>query len=82
MEDCVINLMDRVLNNLGACKCDNCTHDILAIALNALPSKYVVTQKGEFYTKVSTLMHQFDVDIISALTKASVIVSRNPRHER
>jgi len=54
--------------------------DIRAIALNSLPPKYVVTRKGELYTKLSSLQQQFDVDIISAITKAAVIVGRNPRH--
>ena len=82
MEICVLDLLEPVLTNLNACTCDNCLHDILAIALNSLPAKYVVTKKGEMYTKLNNLQHQFDVDIVSAITKASVIVSRNPRHGR
>jgi len=82
MENVVLDLLDPVLSNLNSCRCDNCQHDILAIALNSLPPKYVVTKKGELYTKLNTLQHQFDVDIISAIAKASVIVSRNPRHDR
>jgi len=82
MEVCVLDLLGSVLENLNACQCENCTHDILAIALNSLPTKYVVTKKGELYTKIGNLQNQFDVDIIAAIAKASVIVSRNPRHER
>jgi competence protein ComFB len=74
--------MEPVLKNLNACTCDNCLHDILAISLNSLPAKYVVTKRGEMYTKLNNLQHQFDVDIVSAIAKASVIVSRNPRHDR
>jgi len=82
MENVVIDLLEPVLTNLNACTCDNCLHDILAIALKSLPAKYVVTRKGEMYTKLNNLQHQFDVDIVSAIAKASVIVSRNPRHDR
>ena len=82
MEACVLDLLEPVLTNLSACTCENCLHDILAIALNSLPAKYVVTKKGEMYTKLNNLQHQFDVDIVSAIAKASVIVSRNPRHDR
>ena len=82
MEACVLDLLEPVLTNLSACTCENCLHDILAISLNSLPAKYVVTKKGEMYTKLNNLQHQFDVDIVSAIAKASVIVSRNPRHER
>ena len=82
METCVLDLLGPVLDSLNACQCDNCLLDILAIALNSLPTKYVVTKKGELYTKISNLQNQFDVDIIAAIAKASVIVSRNPRHDR
>ena len=82
MEHCVLELLGPVLENLNSCTCDNCQHDILAIALNSLPPKYVVTKRGELYTKLNNLQHQFDVDIIAAISKAAVIVSRNPRHER
>lgn len=81
MEDCVANQIEAVLKSLNACNCENCVHDIMAIALNSLPTKYVVTSKGQLYTKISLLQGQYDVDIISAITRASVIVSRNPRHE-
>jgi len=82
MEICVVDLLEPVLKNLNACTCDNCLHDTLAVALNSLPAKYVVTKKGEMYTKLNNLQHQFDVDIVSAIAKASEIISRNPRHER
>ena len=80
MELCVLNLLESTLSHLNSCTCDNCLHDILAIALNTLPPKYIVTKKGELYSKVNALQQQFDVDIVSAIAKASVIVSRNPRH--
>ncbi|MCL2576064.1 MAG: late competence development ComFB family protein [Defluviitaleaceae bacterium] len=82
METCVADMLKPVLDGLNACQCDNCVMDILAISLNSLPPKYVVTKKGELYTKISNLQNQFDVDIIAAIAKASVIVSRNPRHDR
>ena len=82
MEICVLDVFEPVLENLNGCDCENCRLDIMAIALNSLPTKYVVTKKGELYTKISNLQNQFDVDIIAAIAKASVIVSRNPRHDR
>jgi len=82
METAVGDILMPVLDSLDACKCPNCIMDILAIALNSLPSKYVVTKRGELYTKISNLQNQFDVDITAAIAKASVIVSRNPRHDR
>jgi competence protein ComFB len=81
MEDCVLDMLVPVLQEINSCKCENCKYDILAISLNSLPTKYVVTKKGQLYTKISALQQQFDVDIIAAITKAAVIVSRNPRHK-
>jgi len=72
--------MDKVLDNMDVCKCEKCRLDIAAIALNNLPTKYVVTEKGELYSKVSTLMNQFEVDAISTITKAALIIKDNPRH--
>jgi competence protein ComFB len=81
MENCVADLIDSVLERMDCCTCDICKADITAIALNSLPPKYVVTQKGKLYTKIYALQNQFEVDTISAITKAAVIVSRNPRHD-
>jgi len=80
MEDCVSDMLDSVLAEIHSCTCEKCRYDITAIALNSLPSKYVVTKRGELYTKLASLQQQFDVDIIAAITKAAVIVNRNPRH--
>ena len=80
MEDCVSDMLESVLAEIHSCTCEKCTYDITAIALNSLPSKYVVTRRGQLYARLSTLQQQFDVDIIAAITKAAVIVNRNPRH--
>lgn len=81
MEEIVFQQMKSVLLDLNTCSCDKCLLDIAAIALNSLPPKYVVTEKGELYSKIETLKQQFEVDVVAAVTKAAVIVKRNPRHE-
>ena len=80
MEEVVFNQMDKVLNKMDVCKCEKCRMDIAALVLNNLPTKYVVTDKGELYSKVSTLMNQFEVDAISNITSAALKVNSNPRH--
>ncbi|MCL2462084.1 MAG: late competence development ComFB family protein [Defluviitaleaceae bacterium] len=82
MEDLVNNMIDGVLSDVNCCTCEKCRCDVMAIALNSLPPKYIVTTTGQLYTKLNTLRQQFEVDIIAALTKAAVIVGRNPRHDR
>ncbi len=81
MEEVVFMLMKEVLNDINMCKCDKCVLDIAAIALNDLPPKYIVSEKGELYSKVNSLKQQFEVDVIAAITKAAVIVKRKQRHE-
>lgn len=81
MEEIVFNLIKEVLSDINMCTCDKCILDIAAIALNDLPPKYIVTEKGELYSKINALKQQFEVDVIAAITKAAVIVKRRPRHE-
>lgn len=63
------------------CQCDLCKLDIVAITLNSLPPKYIVTDKGLLYSKVANMNHQFGADIIASLTQAIDIVNKNPRHK-
>lgn len=81
MEEIVFNLINEVLEDINVCNCEKCTMDIAAIALNDLPPKYIVTEKGELYSKINALKQQFEVDVIAAITKAAVLVKRKPRHE-
>lgn len=80
MEEVVFSLIEEILEDINMCKCEKCLLDIAAIALNDLPPKYVVTEQGELFSKVSILKNQFEVDVIAAITKAAVLVKRNPKH--
>ncbi len=80
MEEVVYSYLDLVLKDINMCKCEICKLDVAAKALNGLPSKYIVTKKGEIYSKIDNLKFQFEVDVILAITKAAVLVKRNPRH--
>ena len=62
------------------CKCKRCFYDTKALALNDLPAKYVVTNSGEMYAKVDGMRNQNQVDVMAAITKASVIVSKSYSH--
>ncbi len=81
MEEIVFSIIKEVLEDINVCTCDKCILDIAAIALNDLPSRYIVSEKGELYSKINSLRQQFEVDVISAITKAAVLVKRSPRHE-
>ena len=55
MEEIVLQSMDDILKDINMCKCDICKMDIAAKALNDLPPQYVVTKKGEVYSKIKNL---------------------------
>jgi competence protein ComFB len=80
MEEVVGKKLDSVLNLMHICTCEKCRLDIMAIALNDLPAKYVVTEAGELFSKVKELEHQFEVDVETAIVKAAIFVSKNPKH--
>ncbi|MGE5629859.1 MAG: late competence development ComFB family protein [Caulobacteraceae bacterium] len=80
MEELVAYKTDDVLKLMNICKCEKCRLDIMALALNEMPSKYVVTDKGELYSKVRELEQQFEVDVETAIAKAAVFVGKNPKH--
>lgn len=82
MEDCVWSYLDEILAKYPeVCQCEICRYDIVAIALNNLPPKYVVREEGELYSRINTLETQYRIDIYAALTKALMIVKESPRHE-
>ncbi len=80
MEEIVAHKIDQLLKIMNFCNCEKCRLDIMAIALNDLPSKYVVTEKGELFTKLKELESQFEVDVETAIVKAALFVSKNPKH--
>ncbi len=63
-------------NKNCVCQCEKCKSDIMAIVLNNLKPKYVVTDKGKVYGKLDTLDFQFDVDLTREIVKAIEIVSK------
>ncbi len=80
MEDFVTSKTDEILRFINICGCEKCRLDIIALALNDLPSKYVVTEQGELYARARELEQQFDIDVDTAIIKAAVFVGKNPRH--
>jgi len=73
-------LAPSVMDRLGLEKTTENTEDVLALALNSLPQKYVTTCEGLQYAKlVEVYRTQYETDVIAALTKASIKVVDKPR---
>lgn len=83
MEEVVDARLEDLLKETDCCTCDQCREDIKCLALNALPSKYVSTQKGKLFSKLSTAMiKQHSIDVNIACINAIEFVKDRPRHNR
>lgn len=82
MEDAVRNTLEELLrkNAQDICQCSRCRLDLIAYALNQLPAKYVVTDKGHTFTRVAEMQQQFGTDIVVALSRGMKKIGKNPRH--
>jgi competence protein ComFB len=81
MEEIVQDELELLLSErTDVCKCQKCKYDMMVVALNRLPPKYVLTDKGRMYTKLKEQEIQFKADVIKELTKAIEMVSKNPQH--
>jgi competence protein ComFB len=74
-------LLPSVMERMDVCTCPICTGNVLALALNTLPTKYVTTDEGKQYTQLEVYKRQNELDVIAALTRACVRVKESPRHE-
>jgi len=82
MEGVVMAYVDEVIaDDPDFCDCPRCRLDVLAIALNDVKPKYVVTTKGLAYARMGELQAQFRADTIVAVTRAMKIVKAHPRHD-
>lgn len=81
MEEAATYELEKLLKDTpDVCKCQKCKLDMLAWALNRLPPKYIVSEKGRIYTKLNEQTVQFQVDVIRELTKAILCISKKPQH--
>lgn len=63
------------------CFCPRCWADILSLALNNLPPRYVVSDMGEVFARSAmTIDHQFQARIYAEVMKALLQVGANPHH--
>jgi competence protein ComFB len=77
------SIVDQAVRELGQQRpnmyhCDQCVLDIKAIALNRIAPKYVVSHKGEVFSKVSAMANQYMTDVYRELSIAISIVSKDP----
>lgn len=74
--------IDEIMKRMDVCSCSRCKADVLALALNSLPTKYVTSDAGKQYIQLNSYKRQFETDVTSALIKACLIVKSSPKHDR
>lgn len=82
MEYLVLKIIEDAWDSLECCKCEKCKKDVIALTLNQLPPKYVVTPEGEVYARIDELSIKKEAEIFTALAKAAKVVKDSPRHDK
>lgn len=81
MEEAVKHAIDDYISEHNdICSCEQCRLDAAALALNKLPPRYVVTNKGASYGRADFLELQKYIDILGATAQAIKLVKEHPRH--
>jgi len=80
MEEVVATTLTGIWDQEEMCKCEKCRLDVLAIALNKLPPRYLVTDRGKVFSRTEFLELQKNIDVIAALVSAVRAVRSNLRH--
>lgn len=76
-ETLVLEKLDSVLARFNCCKCDRCKKDIVALALNKLPHKYMVLAESQ----PMPLWHAPEnAQIVSAIIQSILTVRNHARH--
>ena len=75
----VLEKLEYTMQMLRACECDRCRSDVIALALNELPTFYAVGEEL-IPEKIAELRRRYEVKVTSALIQAVQRVKAEPRH--
>jgi len=82
VKEIALDLLPGVLRKLDVDDTAANREDILALALNRLPQKYVTTSYGKLYAEmINNFRVQYETDVLTSLTKAAIIVRERPRKD-
>jgi competence protein ComFB len=80
VKEIALDCLPGVMKNLGIEDTSTNREDILALALNKLPQKYVTTGSGRLYAEmINNFKVQYQTDVVSSLTRAAMTVKEKPR---
>ena len=72
---------DQYMTLFGLCRCSRCRNDVLALALNQLPPKYVVMPVRELTPRLSIYEGRFNSAVTAQILRACKEVLEHPRHD-
>lgn len=72
--------LDHYMQLFHLCTCEHCRADVQALALNGLPTKYVVLEKEKANSMLGFYRYRFGTSVNIELTKACEIVKEHPHH--
>ena len=82
MEDAVGYMLERLAPQYpDICMCERCCTDMMMIALNNLPPRYISSFKGDIFARVNEMEVQHLVEVIQQIAQAIKIVTAHPRHK-
>jgi competence protein ComFB len=81
MQDILLEKLPHTMKVLRSCQCERCRLDILAIAMNSLPTAYAVTaEEDDSLERIKKLRRDYEVKVTATLIKAIQQVKNEPRH--
>lgn len=80
MEGIVKDKIIYFMRQFDVCTCDRCVNDTIALTMNGLLPKYIVTTRAAVDPLMSYYTNRLISDVTVEATKACIIVKDNPRH--
>lgn len=80
MESIVKDKIIYFMRQFDVCTCDRCVADMIALTMNGLTPKYIVTSPAAVDPLISFYTNKLISDVTVEATKACIIVKDNPRH--
>ena len=79
-EEAVRLYVDRNFPRDDVCGCEGCKLDMMAIMLNSMQNRFVVTDQGEMYAKMSDFDAQYRTDLMVNMEMACKAIAKLPKH--
>ncbi|MCI1930530.1 MAG: late competence development ComFB family protein [Clostridia bacterium] len=79
-EEIVKSRIDEFLKLFDVCTCPRCKVDVMALALNGLPAKYIVVDSSYVSPLLNFFSSQYKGAVTAQLSRACSVVKNNPHH--